>query len=364
MGSTSRTARRLAAVVLAGLAGGCGYHQDGVQLATLGNEIPVTQAFMVPPPGGPQPIAVLEQRYRNAYAQDIVLENTSAAPGQNVLLVRAFGPMGRTAGRERLERDVPTITDIRREMRERFPGIHMEVSGLYAQNRYGPFTYATGRAAGANCLYAVQRIAAEERVFAAQRGAIVWRLRVCDRNTAPRDLLLLAYGLTINGYFLDPRWNPYGDPPEFDPRVGTPGETVLPEQRVDPTVVAPVAYGQTTRGTIAAPRRRRARRSSSSTPTASTQPAPTVLNQPIEGAAVVPRPENTDLSEPNIEDSNLPSTAPSRPGGAISVPTPSSSLLSPSAPRPTSGVPLPPPAGTVIAPTPVSATPGVRVIER
>lgn len=359
---TSRKAHKAAALLAAALASGCGHYSEGVQLATLGNEIPVTQAFMTPPPGGPQPVAVLEQRYRNAYAQDIILENTSAAPGQNVLLVRAFGPMGRTAGRERLPQDIPTVTSIRREMREYFPGIHMEVSGLYAQNKWGPFTYATGRAAGANCLYVVQRISADPRVFSFERGAIVWRLRVCDTKTSIRDLLLMSYGMTINGYFLSRGWNPYGDAPDVDPRVGTPGETVFPEQRVDPTVVAPVAYRGSGKATI----RRPVRRSTRVAPATSTQArvaTPTALNAPVEGAAVVPRPENTNLSEPFIEGSNLPETAPPRPSGSLSVPAPSPNVPRPPLATQTRTVPLPPAAGTVVTPiSSVGPAPSVRVI--
>ena len=355
---TSRLTQKAAVtIVLAGLVGGCAYDAGGVKLATLGgNEIPVSQAFMSMPPGGPQPIAVIEQRYQNAYAQDIILKNTSAAPGQNVLIVRAFGPMGRQAGRERLELDTPNVTDIRRELRERFPGVHMELSGLYVQNRYGPFTYATGRAAGANCLYAVQRIAQDTRVFAWERGAIVWRLRVCDRNTSPRDLLLLAYGVTINGYFMSERWNPYGAPPPADPRIGAPGETILPQQVVDPTVVSPVAYGATQRATIKAPVRRR-RRTPVATPVRRAA-TPTVLTEPIPGAAIVPRPENTNLTEPEIQGSNLPSTAPPRPATVYTVPTPSAAVRTETTPS-ASAVPLPPPTGTTVAPAP----PSVRVVQ-
>ncbi|UOM35989.1 cellulose biosynthesis protein BcsN [Acuticoccus sp. I52.16.1] len=317
---TSRKMHQAIAVLAAALVGGCSYNPTGgvVRSASLNRQIDISEAFITPPPGGPAVIAVLENRYVNGLAQDILLEDDSGVAGQNVIIVRAYGPMGAEAGRETLSTDIIDLHDIRKEMQSQFPGVHMEVSGLYAQNRYGPFSYATGRArTGANCVYAWQRIAAEARVFSAQRGAITWRMRVCDRGTDTRTLLLLAYGLTINGYFLSQRWNPYGDPPEPDPRIGRPGETILPQVAVDPTVVAPTSFGPRRETTIARPRRR-------AVTVTAVEPAiaqPTVLNQPIEGAAIVPRPENTDLSEPRVESSNLPATGLSTRGGSVVVPS-------------------------------------------
>lgn len=357
---TMRLAHRALAVLVAAAAGGCALAPPGgVQLASTANNIPVSQAFISPPPGGPQPIAVIETRFSNAYAQDIVLENTSGIPGQNVLLVRAYGPMRDAAGLPRLQRDVPDIAEIRRELLERFPGVRMELSGLYAQNRYGPLTYATGSSGRTTCVYVVQRIAAEERVFSLQRGAIVWRLRLCDRDATARDLLLVAYGLTINGYFLSPFWNPYGDAPPVDERVGTPGATILPEQVVDPTVVAPVAYGARAKQIDAAPAQQVTRPRPRTAPPV-TQP-PTVLNQPLPGAAVVPRPQSVDLTEPEVEGSNLPSTAPvGRP--SVTVPSPSAA----DAPnvRTVPGVPVPEAAGPrVLLPNAGLGNPTVRVVE-
>ncbi|WP_162408739.1 cellulose biosynthesis protein BcsN [Acuticoccus sediminis] len=313
----SRKVHQAIVVLAAAVVGGCSYNPQGgvVRSASLSNQIDLSEAFITPPPGGPEIIAVLENRYRNGLAQDILLENDTGIPGQNVIIVRAYGPMGAEAGIETLKTDIIDLHDIRNELRQQFPGIAMEMSGLYVQNRYGPFSYATGRSRnGANCVYAWQRIATEARVFSAQRGAITWRLRVCDKQTDMRTLVFLAYGMTVNGYFLSQRWNPFGDPPEPDPRIGKAGETILPQQVVDPTVVAPTSYGPAPVATVARPRTR------SSAPVTTSAP-PTVLNQPIEGAAIVPRPENTDLSEPRVEGSNLPSTGLSTRGGTVRVPS-------------------------------------------
>ncbi len=351
----SRKAHLAVAVAMSAALAGCGYDTGGVRTATLGNSVPVTEAFMTPPPGGPAVIAVVENRYSNALAQDIILDNRSSASGQNVIYVRAFGPMGRDGGRGSLSTDMVNLTDIRREMAQRIPGVHMEVSGIYVQNRYGPFSYATGRSrSGATCLYAWQRIAADQKVFSFQRGAITWRLRVCENNTDARSLLLLAYGLTINGYFMSETWNPYGDPPKPDPRIGEPGTTILPEQVVDPTVIAPTSYGEVRTSTIRAPRR--SRRTVRAAPV-----RPTVLNEPVEGAAIVPRPEATDLSEPTVQDSNLP-PAPTRQAPVYTVPAPTSSVRP--APLPATPTLAPPPSGPrlVLPPTTAATSPSVRVV--
>lgn len=366
---SSRTACRAAVLALAAAIGGCAFDAGGgVTTASLGGQVPVTQAFMVPPPGGPSLIAVLEQRFRNALAQDIILQNNSGLAGQNVLYVRAFGPMGRDAGDATLPPDIPSLSRIQSELRQRFPGVHMEISGLYAQNRYGPIGYATGRSrSGVNCIYVWQRIAPEPALFRVERGSITWRLRLCDPHMTPRELLLTAYGFTVTGSFKSPNWNPFGPPPKPDPRIGEPGEVILPEQPVDPTVIAPVAFGTPRKTRLAAPRRapsrpqRVARATQQPVP-----PRPAVLNLPAPGAAVVPRPENTDLTEPAIQGSNLPGAAP-RAQGRLSVPLPPTTRPGEPVVRPVPGAILaPPPSGpSVILPREQSnlLRPEVRVVD-
>jgi hypothetical protein len=269
--------------------------------------------------------------------------------------------MGRDAGRARLDPDVPDLATIRRELVERFPGIHMEVSGLYAQNRYGPFSYAIGRTrGGTTCLYAWQRIANEARVFRLQRGAITWRLRICDPATGARELLLLAYGLTINGYFLSRNWNPYGEPPAPDPRLGVAGETMLPEQRVDPTVVSPDAFGARRAARVRAPAR--ARQAAPAQPAEPVTTGP--LNEPLPGAAVVPRPQDTILADPEVETSNLPQRAP-RPNIRLDLPEPP---RAPSVPSPRTDAPTVSPPNVdgprIVAPRAEgNGAPSVRIVD-
>lgn len=372
MAQPSRRAPLAVAVALAAVVAGCAFEPyGGYRTANLNNTVPVTQAFIVPPPGGPEVVAVLEQRYRNGLQQDIILANSTGVSGQNVIYVRAYGPMGRDGGREDLASDLLELRDIRRELVERFPGVHMELSGLYAQNRYGPIAYATGRSrSGANCIYVWQRISADAGLFAWKSGSVVWRLRLCDTRTSMRDLLLTAYGFTISGYFMSQRWNPYGEPPLPDPRIGVPGETILPEQVVDPTVIAPNSYSEASRATIAAPRSAARRPTPVRTVAAPAQP--TVLNEPVPGAAIVPRPEGTNLSEPAIRGSNLPEAAPQlQPSFTVPGPQSRQNLVPlpgrPAAPlptgRPTPTVAPPPPGARVILPGQTNAAaPTVRVV--
>lgn len=308
--------------------GGC-VANGGVETSSSGRQVSAADAFIKPPPGGPAIIAVLEQRYQNGLAQDILLENNSRAPGQNVLYVKAYGPMGRDAGSGTLRTDIPSLDGIRKELRDRFPGIPMQVSGLYAQNRYGPIGYATGRSrSGSNCLYVWQRIAPEPRLWRYETGAITWRLRLCDPNTSMRNLLLTAYGFTVTGSFRSSRWNPFGPPPEPDERIGKPGVSILPEAYVDPTVVAPVSFGGD-------PAPARTVRRSNPRPA----PQPTVVNAPAPGAAVVPPPSSATANTPSASPPAPATTTPRPTGTPTSLVPPSASSAVQSAPQPTPASP-------------------------
>lgn len=335
MGWLRQGGGRIVAAALAVAVCGC-VTDGGISPSSSVDEVPISRAFMVPPPGGPAIVSVIEQRYANAIAQDIVLQNNTALAQPNALYVRAFGPMGRDAGVGTLSQDVPSLAGVQNELRSRFPGVPMQISGLYAQNRYGALGYATGRAHGNNCIYVWQRIAAEPSLFRFEVGSITWRLRLCDPNTSLRDLLVIAYGFTITGSFKSQRWNPFGEPPPPDPRIGQPGVVILPETVVEPTVVATPVFG-------AGPAARRTTRSTVRRRPVAT---PAALNLPASGAAVVPRPQNTDLSEPTVRGSNLPEIAPRTDGALPPTSEP---------PTPTPGTP------TVLIPQQVSP-PRVRVI--
>lgn len=283
-------ARTSLVVALAFAVGACSYKPRGPRLATLASKVPVENAFISTPPGGPQPIAIVEQRFSNGVLQEILLENPTASAGENVLVARAFGPMGDDRGMERMPLDEPTTADIRREMRERFPGVAMTISETYVQNRFGPFGFATGRLRnGVSCIYAWQQIRAKKSVlFPGYRGAVTWRLRFCDANATPRELLYLPYGLNINVYFLQDNWNIYGSNlPEPDPDLGKLGAPMGPDKVVEDLSMAPPAgYGNYRRKTTT-------RRSSASAATVRRQEPAVIDNEAAAGAAVVPPPSET-----------------------------------------------------------------------
>lgn len=310
------------AVLILGLAmavAACSYKPRGPRLANLANKVPVEQAFITPPPGGPEPIAVIEQRFSNGVLQEIILDNPTSSAGQNVLVARAFGPMGEDRGMERMSLDEPTVADIRREMRERFPGVYMNVSETYVQNRYGPFGFATGQmGGGVNCIYAWQEIRAKKSVlFPGYRGAVTWRLRVCAHATA-RELLYLAYGLNINVYFLADNWNIFGgDLPEPNPDIGKLGKPLGPDKVVeDLSMAPPIGWGEY--------RKTRSRSSRSSTTRSSRTTTRTttdsdLANEPAVGAAVVPPPAAAQRQRSTPSTSSAVSAVPAPPSAASSA---------------------------------------------
>lgn len=208
----------------------CAQTDSRLERSSLAAGVPAQQAIALPPPGGPAIIGVVERRYANAIQQDIALATKSAVPGQNLLRVQMFGPVGAEGGDTRLP-DLPlSETEVWREMRRRLPGVAMQRSPLYTQNSYGPFGYAIGRhGAGDLCLYAWQRIAGSRSGAPfANVGTVQVRLRLCHANASEQSLLATMYGYTINTAFSDSAWNPYGSPPPADPRLGNTGQPIHP----------------------------------------------------------------------------------------------------------------------------------------
>lgn len=189
-------------------------------------------AFAYPSPGGPAITAVLERRYANATEQDIMLATSARTPGQNILRVQLFGPVDTSlAGQGRLRNGYLPIGDVGSEMRRLLPGVRMERSAYYVQNKYGPFGYAVGRSAsGDTCFYGWQRIASTgaTQTWIGNKGSVQVRLRLCDQNVSEQHLLDVMYGYTITSAFKTRNWNPYGEPPSPDASLGKPGQPIYP----------------------------------------------------------------------------------------------------------------------------------------
>ncbi len=220
--------------------------------------VSANSALVVPPPGGPAVVSVLQHDFSNAVTQEIFLFTSAGAPGQNVLRVTMFGPVGleyddrKSLGYNSL-RDETVNADMRREL----PGVAMARSAYFVQNSYGPFGYAFGRSAyGDTCLYAWQQIRSSANARAAfiNRGTIQLRLRVCDAHATQEQLLGLMYGITIVGTFPAPGWNPLDGPPPVDPTLGRAGNPIYPGITAGRTT--PMASFQTGPDVAPAPRAR------------------------------------------------------------------------------------------------------------
>jgi Cellulose biosynthesis protein BcsN len=219
--------RKALAVLGVGLtAAGCSMRSD-LGFMSLMSEVPVTQAIVVPPPGGPMVVAVLQRRYQNGLSQEIALSTASATPGQNAFYVslvndpETISEIDDTLRIRRLTQEL-----VQGEMEDRLSGVAMRASLLYAQNKYGPFGFATGRSgAGDLCLYAWQQIEPTEAAIFMTHGTISLRLRLCDADATEAQLLRTMYAFTIPAYFMSGSWNPYGSvppPPAYLGRLDAP----------------------------------------------------------------------------------------------------------------------------------------------
>ncbi|WP_245515991.1 cellulose biosynthesis protein BcsN [Ancylobacter aquaticus] len=194
-------------------------------------EVPTVESLVIPEPGGPRVIGVIETRFANALQQEVMLATEAATPGQNAFHVTFFGPVEGRTGPENLKSDTFLAEDaLAEEMEKALPGIDMRPSTYFVQNRYGPFGYALGHGQGRDlCLYAWQRIQGQDRVnvLMGDRGVLSVRLRFCQGGATEASLLRIMYRYTINGYFLPRSWQPYGRPLPAPPELGRIGGPIV-----------------------------------------------------------------------------------------------------------------------------------------
>lgn len=208
--------------------------RDGVRLSDTAVTVPNEAAFALPAAGGPAVVSIVERRFSNATQQDIFLFTSASTPGQNVLRVQLFGPVGlQMDGQKSLGYSPIRASEIAREMRRELPGIALSPSPVFLQNTYGPFSYAYGHGRGNDaCLYAWQQVRSSEAERSAfeNRGTIQVRLRLCEEGASEEKLLSVMYGYTIRGAFNAAGWNPYGAPGGADPALGRAGNPIYPKR--------------------------------------------------------------------------------------------------------------------------------------
>ena len=264
--------------------------------ASLMAEVARTRAIIVPPPGGPSVVAVLQQQYQDGISQEIALSTASRISGQNAFYVAL---LNNTAANTEIPESLslPSLSPdrIQREMEERIPGVEMETSLVYVQNRFGPFGFATGRSsAGDLCLYAWQRIEPGELAVFVPGGAVSVRLRLCDADATVDQLLRVFYGYTIAAYYRQESWNPYGDPLSPPASLGERDAPMYPLGLGDNAGSAAIVRRrslseETRRMAPAAPAARRVIDKDTAVPAAPT-PVPIPETAPPTGYPIVPPP--------------------------------------------------------------------------
>lgn len=252
------------------------------------------QAFALPPPGGPAIVNVIEHRSSNAVEQDIYLFTSASTPGQNVLKITFFGPVGLQYDDHKDAAYKPVRdSDVSREMRRDLPGVALARTPYYVQNNYGPFGYATGKSrTGDTCLYAWQQIhsdANSQSTFQ-NRGTIQVRLRLCDAHATEQQLLGVMYKYTITGTFPAEGWNPYDAPPKVDASLGRGGNPIYPGAPSSNVNQPPAAFQPPVSGPAPVVRAR-----ASAAPARPVAQAPAVIARPI--GPTVPSPLGNQPSQ-------------------------------------------------------------------
>ncbi|MBB6220665.1 cellulose biosynthesis protein BcsN [Rhizobium leguminosarum] len=273
-------------VAVAGTMAGC-TSTGGVHQPSGPETVAPEKALVLPPPGGPSIVSVVERKRGNGVEQTVSLFTSSSVPGQNFLKVQFFGASGANPGTGDAGFSMINESGIAREVARSAPGVPMATSATFLQNSYGPFGYASGRSRGGDtCIYAWQQIRSSVNANTQARnfGMIQLRLRLCDANASERQLLGIVYGYTISGTFDGVIWNPYGNPPPADAALGRTGAPIYPDQ--GGYRASPMAIGyEPAPALISRPRAVLPRNASTPAPGAAPMPAPIGPRVPLPGEA-------------------------------------------------------------------------------
>jgi hypothetical protein len=192
------------------------------------------KAMVMPPPGGPAIVGVVQKTYKNGLEQTLSLATSSNVPGQNYMKVAFVG--GRGEGSSHQSYRPFRAATLQQEIARAAPGVRLSRSPTFLQNSYGPFGYAFGHGrSGDACLYGWQQIrsGSQNRGTPTDLGMIQVKLRLCDNSATDQELLSVLYGYTITGSFDGQLWNPFGRPTAIDARIGKSGQPIYPPSARD-----------------------------------------------------------------------------------------------------------------------------------
>lgn len=135
---------------------------SGIQgrMGVLATAVPGAAALAQLPAAAGRVVQVVERRYADGLAQNIILEGGRATRGENRIEVALRQkPEGATATDNLVPLPATSDVAIASEIEARFAGMRMETVNILLQNRYGPYGMAAGRSAnGERCIYAWQWI--------------------------------------------------------------------------------------------------------------------------------------------------------------------------------------------------------------
>ncbi|MBY5582165.1 cellulose biosynthesis protein BcsN [Rhizobium leguminosarum] len=283
-----RLRKTILLVAVAGMMAGC-TSTGGVRQPSAPETVAPEKALVLPPPGGPSIVSVVERKRGNGVEQTISLFTSSSVPGQNSLKVQFFGASGANPGVGNAGFSKIYESGIAREVARSAPGVPMATSATFLQNAYGPFGYASGRSrAGDTCVYAWQQIRSSTAANTQARnfGMIQLRLRLCDARASERQLLGIVYGYTVTGTFDGEVWNPYGNPPPADVALGRTGAPIYPDEGGYRASPMPIGY-EPAPAIVRRPRAAAVRSASTAQPAQGVAPVPAPIGPrvPLPGEA-------------------------------------------------------------------------------
>jgi len=311
-------------VAVAAAMAGCTSTSGSVSHPSGPEAVASEKSLVLPPPGGPSIVSVVETKRGNGVEQTLSLFTSSSVPGQNFMKVQFLGASGSNPNTGSAGYRMFNETGVSREAFAAVPGVAMVRNTTFLQNSYGPFSYASGRSRGGDtCIYGWQQIRSSRSAHTQTRnfGMIQVKLRLCDARASERQLLAVMYGYTITGTLNGEIWNPYGDVRGADPTLGRTGSPIYPDDGGYRQMSMPIGYepapaaAQVSRVTV--------RRAVAAQPVAA--PQPVAQQAPVGPRVPLPDDPGTQNSQVMVPGAPAPSGSTvqqSARAGGVAVPSP------------------------------------------